>query len=289
MPMSKAAAQSALSQGIPYVVSPYGELSDNPKQKPTVRQRVGDALGDNRLLKKASALHAVSHREGDHLAHRGYHDRVIRAPLGISSEDWNRSDHSTDPLADHPNLANRRLMLYLGRLAHPLEGLVPWLKACDQLSDEMADWLVVLAGPAHRAWRAILEAGLRRGGATERVIILESPSLDAHRALLHRAELVVAPSVRDNVPVSVMQALAAGVPVIASDRLYLDDLDDLAAVHVTSPNRKKLLNAMTEVVDQSAEDRQGQARAAQAAVAARFDWAQRISAFLAMYQSVAKG
>ncbi|MCA9665234.1 MAG: glycosyltransferase, partial [Myxococcales bacterium] len=76
-----------------------------------------------------------------------------------------------------------------------------------------ARYALVIAGEGPQ--RAALEAAARRLGVGARFVGLVSGRAKEH--LLAAADLLVAPSRRDAAPVTLLEALDAGVPVVASD------------------------------------------------------------------------
>jgi len=112
------------------------------------------------------------------------------------------------PVKDWPVPPGRRAALALARL-EPEKGIDVLLEAAALLPE--LD--VVIAGTG--SIRGILDANAARLGVTDRVHFLGYRTDPA--ALLARADLFVLPSVVEGFPLSVLEAMAAGVPVVATD------------------------------------------------------------------------
>ena len=88
---------------------------------------------------------------------------------------------------------------------------MPLLKAFAEIMSEAAGWTIVIAGPEKGDWRKMLEAAVRRKGANEQVRLTSAPDVAAQRAWLDRADVLASPALHVRCPVSIMQAVAAGV------------------------------------------------------------------------------
>lgn len=128
-------------------------------------------------------------------------------------------------------------ILCIGTL-HEVKGQRYLVDACRTLVDEGVDVACTLVGSGED------ERALRRRiadlGLTERVLLVGSRTRDQVAALLAEADVLVAPSVptrkgkREGIPVVLMEAMASGVPVVASDlsgipELVEDDVTGLLA------------------------------------------------------------
>ena len=113
------------------------------------------------------------------------------------------------PLAEgeRPNL-----ILFLGRLA-PEKGVFDLLEAVSQLRAAIPDVRLVCAGEGNRAAVASYAERLGIGDAVKFTGWV-GPS--GKRALLEQAAAFALPSYSEGLPVSLLEAMAAGVPVVAS-------------------------------------------------------------------------
>jgi glycosyltransferase involved in cell wall biosynthesis len=163
--------------------------------------------------------------------------RVVRNGVPIDEFDGN--------LAAGSQVGSTRTVLAVARL-HPQKGLIYLLDAATLVPD--ARFVVAGDGPA----RTELEAQARRLGLGERFRFL------GHRhdipELLRSAGVFVLPSLFEGLPVSVLEAMAAGTPVVATDVAGTDE----AVVHGESgilvPPRDPaaLAGAIREVISNTA-------------------------------------
>ena len=159
------------------------------------------------------------------------------------------------------------------------------LKAFAALGADSDGWSVVLAGPATNEWDKMLEAAVRRKGGTGRVLITPAPDVATQRAWLARASLLVAPSAHVRFPISVMQAVAAGVPVVASRTVVPPGLEKV--VRVWGPGQEDLQRALRSVLELSDSQRAELGAKAQVAGRELFDWPVLVEPFVKLYTELA--
>ena len=230
--LSPQLAGAARSAGKPYVISPFGGLSEGPYQKKSWRDKLRGMLGENRLIRRAAAVTAYNTAEHQALLRAGVNANAIPLPYGVNMVEY---EQPQTPVDDSPAAPGSRYLLLLGPI-HPLEGFVPLMKAFAEIGAKADGWNVVLAGRETGDWRKMLEAAVRRKGAGDRVDFASAVDVAAQRAWLARASALAAPSLHFRLPVSIMQAVAAGVPVIASHHAAPDGVDGV--IRACPPSRE---------------------------------------------------
>jgi glycosyltransferase involved in cell wall biosynthesis len=106
-----------------------------------------------------------------------------------------------------------RKLLYTGRLAAE-KGLPVLFEGLKLLGQEEYDFELTLVGDGIE--RKSLEALARQMGIADRVVFAGFASQDGVRDYLMQADVFILPSFAEGVPVSLMEAMACGVPVIAT-------------------------------------------------------------------------
>ncbi len=105
------------------------------------------------------------------------------------------------------------------------KGVLDLLAACRELRDRGSHVDVVLAGPAGSAGdHSALTARVRDLGLAECVQCLGPIRGEAKERLLRRADVFVLPSYREGMPVSILEAFAHGLPVIATRVGSIDEI-----------------------------------------------------------------
>jgi glycosyltransferase involved in cell wall biosynthesis len=151
-----------------------------------------------------------------------HEDAVAFRRAGLDNTCWIPNAVSVRP--DEPAALSTRVLSYLGRLS-PEKGPQFLIEAWGRLASQHPDWTlrIVGNGPDEPAIRAMVD---RLPEGAERVKFTP-PVTDPERVLLE-SDIVVLPSLVEGFPLVVAEAMACGVPVVASDcsagvRALIDD------------------------------------------------------------------
>jgi glycosyltransferase involved in cell wall biosynthesis len=105
-------------------------------------------------------------------------------------------------------------------------------------------------------------------------------------SLLARADLFVLPSYYENFGIAVAEAMAAGIPVVISDRVDLHPaVQEAAAGWITPCNREELTNTLETALTHP-EIRQQRGRNAQDLVLNKYSWDAISEQMLTVYKSL---
>jgi glycosyltransferase involved in cell wall biosynthesis len=203
----------------PYFVFPHGML--DPWFKRTfplkhLKKWFYWPWADYRVLRDATSVIFTS--EEERLQARKsfwlYRCREKVSPLGIETPGPISAEASEKFLNQFPSLRNKRILLFLGRL-HPKKG-------CDLLIDAFrklkpADTAFVLAGPDQIGW----EKELRDRVGDLPAVFTGMLQGEMKQAAFASADAFILPSHQENFGMSVVEALAAGLPVLISNRVNI--------------------------------------------------------------------
>jgi glycosyltransferase involved in cell wall biosynthesis len=214
-----AAARSANRHGKPFILRPCGQLDRwSLSQKQWKKRAYLRLFGPP--LRKAAAIHFTT--EGERDSCRGVTGRApcFVIPIGISENAYRDLPPRTAFAERFPELAGRRIVLFLGRL-HPKKQPDLLIDAFARIAPAFEGLHLVLAGPAEGQYLERLRARTERLGIADRTTFTGTlsgvPITEAYRA----AEVFALPSLQENFGISIVEAMAAGCPVLVSDRLNL--------------------------------------------------------------------
>jgi glycosyltransferase involved in cell wall biosynthesis len=122
--------------------------------------------------------------------------------------------------AAYSALANHPYVFFLGRIAHQ-KGLDLLLPAFARVATDFPDLHLVLAGPDHRGYEALVRRLTRDLGLEHRVLFTGLLDTPRKLAALVDAELFVLPSYAENFGGVIIEALACGLPVVISNRVNI--------------------------------------------------------------------
>ena len=223
------AARIAKRKGVPYVVSLRGELDGRRLRHKGLKKRIYRALLLDKVLRSADALHAVSSAECDHVVRLGIRTPVFVCPNGVdlaALDECARPDEQF--LAEHPVLQGRQVVLYLGRI-EALKGLDVLARAFVNLVSARDDVALLVAGRDEDETLAGVWRTLREAGSAEKVVLAGFLTGRRKSAALARATVFVLSSYSEGFSNAVVEALAAGLPVVISEQCNFPEVERVGA------------------------------------------------------------
>jgi glycosyltransferase involved in cell wall biosynthesis len=144
-------------------------------------------------------------------------------PYGIRAPQTNPEEDIATFLERVPQVRGKRFLIYLSRI-HPKKGCDLLLQGFADLAASDPDLHLVMAGPDETGWVPELNAIAEKAGCADRVHwpgILRGP---AKWGAFRAAEAFILPSHQENFGIAVAEALAAGLPVLLSDKVNIGDM-----------------------------------------------------------------
>ncbi|MGH8560325.1 MAG: glycosyltransferase [Methylococcales bacterium] len=205
LPSNHAATSVARCLDIPLIVSPRGMIEPWAMRYGAWKKKLVWLAYQKNDLMCAHVLHATSVTEMDNLRALGFRQPVALVPNGVDAPVCGTRPKRT---GDEP-----RTVLFLSRL-HPVKGLLNLVRAWHQIRPE--GWRVVIAGPDENNHRAEVEAAIHDLGLSE-IFSFAGPIDDSEKwDYFLSADVFVLPSFTENFGVVVAEALASGIPVVAT-------------------------------------------------------------------------
>ncbi|CAN5211103.1 glycosyltransferase family 1 protein [soil metagenome] len=133
-----------------------------------------------------------------------------------------------DSTADLPAGVRMPYLLCVGN-RKPHKNLVAAVETLARLAPEDPELRLVVAGRVFAGWDDVLKLAARKGIA-DRIDSLPTPSDSELRALYANAEVLLFPSRYEGFGLPILEAMAAGSPVVASNRASIPDVAGGAAI-----------------------------------------------------------
>jgi glycosyltransferase involved in cell wall biosynthesis len=287
--LSFAAWRRYAGSQIPYYVFPHGML--DPWFKETfplkhLKKWLYWPWAEYRVLRDAAAVIFTS--EEERLQARQsfwlYRCREKVSPLGVEAPPISKSAKS-EFLARYPRLQNTRNFLFLGRL-HPKKG-------CDILLDAFArvrsadSISLILAGPDQIGWESDLRRQVARLNLANRVAFTGMLQGTIKQGAFACADAFVLPSHQENFGISVVEALAAGVPVLISNRVNVwREIDTDRAGYVESDDLAGTTRLLQRWIDTAPTERETMRQNARNCFEQRFEIDRAVDSLLRILNEV---
>jgi len=228
------AAREASRAGVPYVLSPRGMLERAALTHHAWRKRAGWALIESHVVKGACLLHATSQAERETLVRFCGGAPVALIPNGVDIGPPRRSMPATP------------LVVFIGRL-HPIKRLDLLIDAFAEVRERRPDAQLAIAGPDESACRDALT--VRAGRHADAVIWLGAIDETQRRDLLGCASALVMCSDSESFGMSVLEAMAAAVPVVVTQTCPWSDVERHEAGHWVEQNAAAIADALERILD----------------------------------------
>jgi glycosyltransferase involved in cell wall biosynthesis len=278
-PVSSLSAQIAVRRGYPTVMRPFGTLSRYTFSRRSALKRLYFQLLDRPSLQRASGIHFTTEAERDE-ANRL--DLSLDERSHIVPPPW-RGD--TAP-ADLDAKAEQPTVLFMSRL-HPKKNVAGLLDAWAEVVETLPEARLWIAGDGDEDYVSKRRQQVERLGLQDRVSFLGFVQGEEKERVLREAWAFALPSHQENFGVAVLEAVAAGLPVVISGEVQLRafiDANDLGVV-VDRTDSSEIADGLTHIL-RSPSVRERCARVGPEAVDATFS-ENRVGEQLAqMYEAV---
>ncbi len=295
-------------QGIPYIISPHGALTPWALKYHWWKKFLALFLYQYKDFKRCSAFHVTVPTELDDIKRLRLKQLVAVAPLGVQVQNTEFvSDKSKD-------------ILFLGRI-HPVKGLPLLLRSwCNIPQVKRQDWRVIIAGPddvQHKTElkKQALELGFSVADFTETLehgkktifggvevatevykeklancvsdIIFTGPVYSETKDYLYqKASYFVLPSYSENFGAVVLEALAAGTPVITTTGTPWQILQEQHCGWWICPEEKELTTTLEQALNQTDAGYSEYSANAVNLVQEDYSWEQSARKLINMYKQV---
>lgn len=278
---TSAAAAAARARGIPYLLAPRGMLVDELiRRKSAFLKRAWIRLIERRNIRGAAALHFTSRLEEEEARSLGLvFERAVIVPNGIESAELETGAAHSDerPSAD----ARGPVLLYIGRLN--------WKKGLDRLIEALAqlpECRLILAGNDEERYRPTLEAQASARGVSQRVSFPGAVYGHAKAELLRRADVFVLPSYSENFGNVVIEAMAAGCPVVVTPEVGAAEIVRECGAGLVADGAPETLAAAIRLLVTDPAMRLEMGRNGRRAIASRYTWDAVAAQLAAVYREI---
>lgn len=211
------------SVGRPSMLAPHGMLEPWALRKSSSRKTLALHMFENKNLREAGCLHATSAAEIGDFRNFGLKGPVALIPNGVSTE-WLESTGEADRFLEKFGVPKgRRVALFLSRIT-PKKGLPMLIEAWAAHRHRLQDWCLVIAGSDEFSHLTELVLQVEAASLDDSIIFLGPLYGSDKRDAFAASDVFVLPSHGEGAPMSVLDALGAGVPVLTTQKTPWEDL-----------------------------------------------------------------
>ncbi|MFN7245407.1 MAG: hormogonium polysaccharide biosynthesis glycosyltransferase HpsP [Microcystis sp.] len=281
-PVSSISALIARYRQLPYILRPLGTLDPADLQKKRQLKQIYANFLEKPNLAAAAAVHFTSQQECQIAERFNIKTKDIVIPLGVDF-----FDPQALPVNGFDLPQNKPIILYMSRL-DPKKGLDLLLPSLESLLAKGLDFHFVLAGgnPQDREYENRIKNQIERSILGKNTTITGFVTGEVKNNLLARADLFVLPSYYENFGIAVAEAMAAGIPVVISDRVDLyPAVAAAAAGWVTACQLEDLTNTLATAIT-NPEIRQQRGKNARDLVLNQYSWSAIADQLLTVYENL---
>lgn len=259
------AVTASLARSVPTVISPRGMLDPWALRASRGKKGIAWTCWERANLSRAACIHALAAAEESAVRDLLPNVRIATIPNGAAPA-----------LRRHAPSGPARTCLFMGRL-HPKKGLEGLLRDWAAMPAALrAAWRLDIAGPDRGGMRNGLAAQAEALGIAPEVRFVGPLFGAAKSAALARASAFVLPSLSEGLPMAVLEAWSAGVPVLMTRACNLPEGFAAGAAHeIGAPGSLAAGLARPDLAEMGVRG--------QALVRARFDWDQIAARHAALY------
>lgn len=234
-------AKAARKIGLPYVVSPHGMLDRWSLAQKRLKKCIYLTLFAGPMLRGAAAIHCTAKAEAEQVAEAvsGLRPTVLPLPVDLTPPSDDEQGKDIDI----------QQVLFMGRL-HYKKGVEHFIDAARLAEEAGIEAAWVIAGEGEPDYKRTLEA---RADDVSQVLFLGMVTGDDKRELLRRSTCLVLPTHQENFGLVLVEALAAGVPVVTTRGVDIWRELEAAGQAIVDQQPHAIFSAVRRWIDNPAE------------------------------------
>ena len=246
-----AASRIAKKAEVPYILRPCGMLDAYSLSHHALRKKLYYSLIEKITLRNAAAIHFTTQEEKESAsAIRNILDsKFVVVPLGLELESYTHLPPRGSIRNRVLGLENKKIILFLGRVNFK-KGLDLLIRAFSKLVKERSDIHLIIAGPDDEGYGKKLDQWIRDEKIQTDVTRLGFVEGGQKLSLFSDSDIFCLPSHQENFGLAVLEAMAAGLPVLVSEHVNLsEEIGKQGAGLVTSLGIEEIAGALNKLLE----------------------------------------
>jgi len=218
--------REARRQRKPLVYHVHGMFEPYILQRSRWKKRLVQWLFEDANIRYVRLWRALTTKEADQIRDCGIRVPIVVAPNGLNPVAFPKPADLNSPIETplvKKLVKNYSRVLFLGRI-HPKKGLDLLLPAWAKLSAQTKDWQLVIAGPDEQGYLAQIRELAQSLGLRDQIVFTGPVTGQTKINLLHSADLYILPSYSEGFSMSILEAMACELPVVATRACNFPDV-----------------------------------------------------------------
>lgn len=237
---------------VPYVVTPHGMLEPWALSQKATKKRIYYQISEKTLLKKAAAIHALARPEAANIKSLQLGAPIFLGPNGIHRPEFETLPNRAIFFEEYPQLKGKKLVLFLSRI-DPKKGLDILAKAFGILVKQYNNLHLIVAGPDNIGFLQTARQFFQDHECLDKVTFTGILTGKLKYAALAAASVYVLPSYSEGFSVSVLEAMASGLPSVITRACNFPEAERAQVVKAVDTNTEQLTDALNWCVKNEAE------------------------------------
>jgi glycosyltransferase involved in cell wall biosynthesis len=269
---------------IPYIVTPRGMLEPWALTYKSWKKKLYLFCLETPALQKASAINMLTSTEAEHIKKLNIKTPLVIIPNGIH-RNYCESILSPEIFYDNfPETKNKKLIIFLGRI-DPKKGLNLLAPAFAKVHEKFAETHLIVAGPDNTEFLHTAESYFSKAGCRDAVTFTGMLTGNIKYAALAAAKIYVAPSYSEGFSISVLEAMAAGLPCVITTGCNFPEAGKTQAASVVTINSHSIAHALIELLQDEEKAKKMGDRARQF-ILENYTWDRVASKMVSVYQDI---
>lgn len=246
------------------------------------KKRLVHWLFEDANFRNVRLWRALTVKEADQIRTCGLRAPIIIAPNGL---DLNEYSEPGQPATSLPTpmvpvlKKNGPRLLFMARL-HPKKGLDLLLRAWSKLGAVRKDWELIIAGPDEQGYLTRVQQLAGELALQDQITLTGAVTGATKKALLYSADLFILPSYSEGFPVSLLEAMACGIPVVATQACNFPEVAKAEAGWECDATVESIADALRAAVLSSQSERKQRGKNARSLVEKGYSWPRIVSTLL---------
>jgi len=271
----------------PYIVTPNGMLEPWALRNSAWKKKIAGMFYEHRMLGGAACLQANTKKEAADFRSYGLANPIAVIPNGIDFPLFQSLPSRTSLEVRFPALKDRRWILFLSRI-HPKKGLPHLLRAWARIR-KFDDWVLVVAGPDEQGHAAEMKKLSGELGREHNVVFTGPLHGENKLAALGGAEAFVLPSFSEGFSMAVLEAAAAGLPIMLTPQCNFPELAQAGGAVEISPDVAGCEAGLRQLLALPDSELQNMGRRGRNLVSRNYTWARIADQMLEVYRWLIEG